>query len=58
MLDIYTYINFSISDPKIGWVGGLSSSNLLMDYKIQTYLAMGAVAISVPFGIKGIMLIF
>jgi hypothetical protein len=45
-------------DSKVGWISSLTSSNLLIDYKIQTYLAMAAVAISVPFGIKGIMLIF
>ena len=58
ILDLYTYASFSIMDPKIGWLSNLTSSNLIISYKVQIYLAIGAVAISVPFGIKGIMLIF
>lgn len=58
-LDLYTYVNISITNPKIGWIAGLTSgSNLYFSYSLQTYFAAGVVAISVPLGIRGIMLIF
>lgn len=58
LLDLFTYVTVSILNPQIGWISGLTSSNLYLNYYVQTYLAVGVIAISVPFGIRGIMLIF
>jgi len=57
-VDIFTYVSISILNPQIDWLGGFSSSNLYLDYSLQVFLAIGVVCISVPFGIRGIMLIF
>lgn len=58
ILDLYSYLSLSIMNPQIGWISNLTSSNLYFDYNIQTYISMVIVGISVPLGIKGIMLIF
>lgn len=57
-LDLYTYATISIMNPSIGWISGLTSSNLYISYGVQTYLAAAIVGVSVPLGIRGIMLIF
>ena len=58
LLDIFTYVSISLLNPKIGWISDLSANNLFLPYSVQIFLAVGIVGISVPFGIKGIMLIF
>lgn len=57
-IDIFTYVSVSILNPQIGWLSDLTSSNLYLPYYLQVFLAVGVVAVSVPFGIRGIMLIF
>lgn len=59
LVDLYTYLSISIMNPNIKWLSSYgSSSNLYIDYTIQTYAATVIVLISVPLGIRGIMLIF
>ena len=58
IVDIYTYVSLSIMDPQIGWISGYAYSNLYLSYNLQTFIAIGVVAISVPFSIRGIMFIF
>jgi hypothetical protein len=58
LLDIYSYINVSLSNPQIGWISGMNSSNLYLSYNVQSFIAYGVTLICVPFGVKGIMLIF
>ncbi len=57
-VDIFTYVSISVLNPQIGWLDGLTSNNLYLNYFYQIYLAVAVVAVSVPFGIRGIMLIF
>lgn len=57
-IDLFTYASVSIMNPQIGWLQGLESSNLYLNYYVQLFLAVGVVGISVPFGVRGIMLIF
>lgn len=59
LLDVYTYLSISIMNPAIGWLSSYSSSsNLYLSYSLQTYAAAAITLISVPLGIRGIMLIF
>jgi hypothetical protein len=59
LIDLYTYVSISIMNPKLNWLSSYSSSsNLYLDYSIQTYGAAVIVLISVPLGVRGIMLIF
>lgn len=59
LIDIYTYVSISIMNPQLNWLSSYStSSNLYLNYSIQTYLAAAIVLISVPLGIRGVMLIF
>ena len=57
-VDLFTYASISILNPQIGWISGLDSSNIYVGYSVQVFLAVAVVCISVPFGIRGIMLIF
>lgn len=57
-VDIYTYVSISILNPSIGWIADISSNNIYIGYSVQVFLAVAVVGISVPFGIRGIMLIF
>jgi hypothetical protein len=58
-IDVYTYISISVMNPQLNWLSSYgASSNLYLDYSVQTYLAAAVVLISVPLGIRGIMLIF
>lgn len=59
LIDIFTYVSISIMNPQLNWLSSYStSSNLYIDYSIQTYLAAAIVLISVPLSIRGVMLIF
>lgn len=59
LVDLYTYISISIMNPKLNWLSSYSSSsNLYLNYSLQTYAAAAIVMISVPLGVRGIMLIF
>jgi hypothetical protein len=57
-VDIFTYISISILNPQVGWISDLTASNVYLSYTVQLFLAVGVVCVSVPFGIRGIMLIF
>jgi hypothetical protein len=59
LVDLYTYVSISLMNPAIGWLPSYgSSSNLYLAYSLQTYAAAAITLISVPLGIRGIMLIF
>jgi len=60
LLDLYTYVGISLFNPQIGWLSNSSSnpSNLYFSYPIQLYLATAIAVVSIPLGIRGIMLIF
>ena len=57
-VDLFTYASVTILNPHTGWISDLSTNNVLLAYTVQAFIAVGVVAISVPFGIRGIMLIF
>ncbi len=58
LLDLFNYVSLSIMNPSIGWVSGMTNSQLYLGYSLQTYVAAAIAAVSVPLGIRGIMLIF
>lgn len=58
LADLYTYVSISLMNPAIGWLPSYDSSNLYVSYSLQTYAAAAITIISVPLGIRGIMLIF
>lgn len=57
-IDIFAYVSVSIMNPQIGWIENPDASNLYLSYYVQIFIAVGVVVVSVPFGIRGIMLIF
>ena len=57
LVDLYTYLEISIRDPQIGWIDGISFSILFFEYRIQLYIALALILVTVPLGIYGIKLI-
>lgn len=58
LVDLYVYLSVSIMNPQVGWLSLSRINNLYTLFSIQVYAALGVALISIPMGIRGIMLIF
>jgi hypothetical protein len=52
------YLEITIMNPNVGWQSFTTFSILLIDYRIQLYIAFGLVLLCSVLGIRGIAYIF
>ena len=57
LADLYTYLEITINNPKIGWQDYMAFSTLILDYRIQFYISLSLVVVSVVVGLRGISFI-